>query len=189
MCLIFIPLYLHYCKLPIEVYIINCWLKQVPLKMDDKFESRYYICSYVSRILRQWIEIYRILFSRAVDNTRQPVYDIISTVRIQYCTETVNQIFKIYIETRLRCYIGIISRILADSYRVNKREYGLHVFIESLYNDIRESYSRNIQEIFVLYSTVSCPNTGEYGANKPVFTVVLCNFNKKAINHWTVSYL
>ena len=45
-------------------------------------------------------------------------------------------------------YIGIISRILTDSYRVNKREYGLRVFIESLYSDIWESYSINVQEIF-----------------------------------------
>ena len=50
---------------------------------------------------------------------------------------------------------------------MNKREYGLHVFIESLYNDIRESYSKNIQENFVLYSPVFCPNTGEYGAKNP----------------------
>ena len=83
--------------------------------------------------------------------TRQPVYDIISIVRIRYYTETVIQIFKTYSKTRIRFYIGIISRILADLYRVNKREYWLHVFIEPLYNDIRESYSKNIQENFVLY--------------------------------------
>ena len=47
---------------------------------------------------------------------------------------------------------------------MNKREYGLHVFILSLYNDIPENYSKNIQENFVLYSPVFCPNTGEYGA-------------------------
>ena len=56
----------------------------------------------------------------------------------------------------------IISCILTDSYRMNKMEYGLHVFIESFYNDIRESYSN-----FVLYSPVFCPNTGEYGAKNP----------------------
>ena len=72
-------------------------------------------------------------------------------------------------------YIGIISRILTDSYRVNKREYGLRVFIESLYSDIWESYSINIQEIFFLYSIVFCSNTGEYGAKKPLFLVVLCS--------------
>ena len=80
-----------------------------------------------------------------------------------------------YTETRILRYIGIISRILTDLYRLNKREYGLHVFIESLYNDIRENYLENIHKNFVLYSTVFCPNTGEYGAKKPVFTVVLCS--------------
>ena len=49
---------------------------------------------------------------------------------------------------------------------MNKREYGLHVFIESLYNDMRETYSKNMQVNFVLYSPVFCPNTGEYGAKK-----------------------
>ena len=102
-----------------------------------------------------------------MEYTRQAVYEIISIVRIRYYTETVIQIFKTYTETCIRCYSGIISRILADSYRVNKNEYGLRVFIESLYNDIRESYSKNIQKSFVLYSTVFCPNTGEYGAKKP----------------------
>ena len=115
-----------------------------------------------------------------MEYTRQPVYDIISIVRIRYYTETVIQIFKTYTKTRIRCYIGIISRILADSYRVNKREYGLHVFIESLYIDIRESYSKNIQENVVLCTTVSCPNTGEYSANKPVLLVVLCSVNQKS---------
>ena len=60
----------------------------------------------------------------------------------------------------------IMFRILTDSYRVNKREYGLHVFMESLHNDIQESYSKNIQKNFVLYSTVFCPNTEEYVAKK-----------------------
>ena len=72
--------------------------------------------------------------------------DIISIMRIQYYTETVFQIFKTYTEARIRCFIGIISRILTDSYRVNKKEYGQHVFIESLYNDIRENYSKNIKK-------------------------------------------
>ena len=57
---------------------------------------------------------------------------------------------------------------------MNKKEYGLYVFIESLDNDIRESYSKKIQEHFVLHSPVFCINTEEYGAKKPVFTVVLC---------------
>ena len=74
---------------------------------------------------------------------RQPAYDIISIFRIQHYIETVIQIFKTYIETRIRCYIGIVSRILADSYRVNKRKYGLHVFIASLYNE----YGKVIQKI------------------------------------------
>ena len=59
-----------------------------------------------------------------------------------------------------------MPHILTDSHRVNKREYELHVFIESLHNDIRENYSKNIHKNFVLYSTVFCPNTGEYGAKK-----------------------
>ena len=46
--------------------------------------------------------------------------------------------------------------ILADSYQVNKTEYRVHVFIESLYNDTLESYSKNMQENFVLYSSVFC---------------------------------
>ena len=54
----------------------------------------------------------------------QPVYDIISLVRIRYYTETIIQIFKRYTKTRVRSYIGIISRILVDSYYVNKRNTG-----------------------------------------------------------------
>ena len=100
-----------------------------------------------------------------MEYTRQPVYNIISIVKIRYYKETVIQIVKTY-RTSIRCSIGIISRILADSYQMNKTEYGLHVFIESLYNDMRENYSKNIQENFVLYSPVFCPNTGEYGAKK-----------------------
>ena len=113
-----------------------------------------------------------------MEYTRQPAYDIISIVRIRYYTETVIQIFKTYTETRIRCYIGIISRILADLYRVNRsisREYGLHLFIESLCDDIRECYSKNIQKKFVLYSSVFCPNTREYGEKNPIFMVVLCS--------------
>ena len=101
-----------------------------------------------------------------MEYTQQPINDIISIVKIWYYTETVIKIFKTYTETRIRCYIGIISRILTDSYRVNKSECGLHVFIESLYNDLEKSYLKNNQENFVLYSTVFCPNTGEYRAKK-----------------------
>ena len=79
-----------------------------------------------------------------MEYTWQPVYYIISIVRIRYYTETVIQIFKTYTVTRTRCYTGIISGILVDLYGMNKRECGLYVFIESLYNDIRESYSKNI---------------------------------------------
>ena len=101
-----------------------------------------------------------------MEHNRQPVYKIIPVVRIQYYTEVVIQIFKTSTETRIRCYIGIFSRILTDSYKMNEREYRLHVFIESLYNDILGSYSKNIQENFVLYSPLFCPNTGEYGAKQ-----------------------
>ena len=41
--------------------------------------------------------------------------------------------------------------------------------------DIRESYSKSIQENFALYATVFYPNTRKYGAKNPVFTVVLCS--------------
>ena len=104
---------------------------------------------------------------------QHPVYDIISIVRIRYYTETVIQIFKTYTKTRIRCYIGIISRILADSYRVNKREYGLHVFIESLYNNTRENYSTNIKKILFCIQ----PHTAQIWENMVqktlTFTVVL----------------
>ena len=49
---------------------------------------------------------------------------------------------------------------------MNKVKYELHVFLESLRNDIPESYSKNIQENFVLYSLVFSPNIGEYIAKK-----------------------
>ena len=50
-------------------------------------------------------------FHEPWEYTRQPVYDIISIVRIQYYTETVIQIFKTYTGTRVRCYIVIFSQI------------------------------------------------------------------------------
>ena len=81
--------------------------------------------------------------------------------------EIVIQIFKTYTVARLRCYICIISHILTDSYRMYKGEYGLHAFIESLCNDILESYSKNIRENYVPYSPVFCPNTGEFSAKNP----------------------
>ena len=49
---------------------------------------------------------------------------------------------------------------------MNKRKYELHAFMESLYNDIRERYLKNIQGSYVLYSPAFCPNTGEYGAKR-----------------------
>ena len=42
--------------------------------------------------------------------------------------------------------------------------YGLH---ESLYSNKRESYLKKLKENFVLYSTVFCPNTREYGEKNP----------------------
>ena len=57
-----------------------------------------------------------------MEYTRQSVDDIMSIVRIQYYIETIIQIFKIHTETRVRCYIGLISCILAGTYRMNKRE-------------------------------------------------------------------
>ena len=49
-----------------------------------------------------------------MEYTQQTVYDIASIVRIRYYTETVIQMFKMYTETRIRPYIGIVSRIYAD---------------------------------------------------------------------------
>ena len=62
---------------------------------------------------------------------------------------------------------------------MNKREYGLHIFIESFYSDVQQSYSKNIQEHFVQYSAVFCPNAGKCGAKNPYsrwFYVVNCNY-------------
>ena len=44
----------------------------------------------------------------------------------------------------MKNYIGIFSRILADSYRLNKREYRSHLVIELLYN----VYGKIIQKIY-----------------------------------------
>ena len=71
-----------------------------------------------------------------------------------------------YTATRIRCYIDIIQGILtySDSCLMKQRKYGLHVFIESLYNDIGKSYSKNVQKNYVMHSPVFCPNMGKYGA-------------------------
>ena len=87
-------------------------------------------------------------------------------LKIRYYTKTVVQIFKTYTVTRIHRYIGIISGILTDSDRMNKVKYELHAFLESLRNDIRESYSKNIQKNFVLHSLVFSPNIAEYIAKK-----------------------
>ena len=55
--------------------------------------------------------------------------------------------------------------------------------MDSLYNDILESYSKNLQENFALYSTVFCPNTGEYGAKNLVFKVVFCTIRFEKSTH------
>ena len=72
---------------------------------------------------------------------------------------------------------------------MNKREYGLHVFMESLYNDIRESYLKNIKGNCVPYLNVFCPNTGEYGPKKPVFAVVLCSVKEDFLVVWGMSFM
>ena len=71
---------------------------------------------------------------------------------------------------------------------MKESEYGLHVFIESLYNDILESYSKNIQKNYVLYSPSFCPNTGapmynltEYSDNYSDTSGGLCQFKKDEI--------
>ena len=88
-------------------------------KADTTFVATFPAIKTVNRVNR-------IYFSQTVEYARQLAYDIISIVRMQCYTETAIRIFKTYIETRIRCYIGISSGILADSYRVNKRKYGLH---------------------------------------------------------------
>ena len=138
-------------------------------------------------MLKQWFGIYRISFLQALEYTRYPVYDIMLIVKIWCYTETVIRIFKLYTVIRIRCYIGIIPCILTDSYWTNKRKYRLHEFMESLYNDIRESYSKNMREKYVLCSPVFCPNTGEYGAKNSVFMVLLCSRNKNKKRIWLVN--
>ena len=74
-----------------------------------------------------------------------------------------------YTATRIRCYIDIIQGILtySDSCLMKQRKYGLHVFIESLYNDIGKSYSKKVQKNYVMHSPVFCPSMGKYGAKSP----------------------
>ena len=99
-------------------------------------------------------------------------------MRIRHYTATVIQIFKIYTVTRIRCYIGIISHTATDSYRMNKTDYGLRLFIESSYNDIRVSY-RNIQKIYRNIMFHIRPYFIWIRENKVqkknLFTVVLCS--------------
>ena len=124
-----------------------------------------------------------------MEYTRQPVYDIISIVRIRYYTETTIQIFKTYTETRIRCYIGIMSRILTDSYRVNKREYGFNVFTESLYNE----YGKIIQKIYrkilfciELYSVLVRGNAVQKNPYSQWFCVVSVSIHKRSLRFLTI---
>ena len=93
----------------------------------------------------------------------QPVYDICENI-VLYRNRYSN-IQNTY-RNSIRCYIRIISCILTGSYQINKMEYRLHVFIESLCNNIQESYPKNIKENFVLHSPIFIWNTGEYGEKK-----------------------
>ena len=94
---------------------------------------------------------------------------------VRYYTETVIQIFKTYTETRIRCYIDIISRILADSYRVNKRDKG-YMYSYIPYKMIN---GKVIQEIYSKILLCIQPFTAQMQENTmpkiPVFTVVLCS--------------
>ena len=58
---------------------------------------------------------------------------------------------------------------------MNQKKHRLNVFLESLYNDKKESHSKNIHGNFVLYSPAFFANTGEYGAENPLFIVNLCS--------------
>ena len=110
---------------------------------------------------------------------RQSVYEIIPVVRIRYYREAVIQIFKTSTETRIRCYIGIFSCILTDSYKMNKREYRLHVFIEYLYNNI-------LGKLFKKYTRKLCfvltPILSKYGR-------IRCKTNPYSRWFCVVSYL
>ena len=89
--------------------MINCWFKQVRLKMFDKVRIRCYICSYVSRILNPGLqdlnftsrEIYAIPCVRHYINSENTVLYRNHYSNIRNC---------------ICCYIGTIPRILTDSY-------------------------------------------------------------------------
>ena len=51
---------------------------------------------------------------------------------------------------------------------MNKVKYWLYVFIESLFSDIQEIYSRNMWGNYVLYSLVFYLYTRENGANSQI---------------------
>ena len=126
-----------------------------------------------------------------MEHTSQPVYGIVLFVRIQYYTETVIQIFKTYIVTRTRCYIGIISRILSDSYRMNKSKYGLHVLTEPLYDNKRGSsgkFCSTVTRILSEYGRIRCKKT-QYSFNikqknglEYLFYYIPQALNKKLVN-------
>ena len=113
--------------------------------------------------------------------TRQPAYDIISIVRIRYYTETVIQIFKTYTETRIRCYIGIISRILADSYRVKKGN------TRQLFKKYTEKFCSVSNRILSEYGRIRCEKT----PCSRWFCVVkmLRLYNKTMIWNFSYSYM
>ena len=95
------------------------------------------------------------------------MYDIILIVTIRCYTETIIQIFKTYTVTRIHCYIGIISRILTDSYRMNKSKYGLHVLTEPLYDNKRDSsgkFCSTVTRILSEYGRIRCKRT-QYSFN------------------------
>ena len=86
--------------------------------------------------------------------------------------------FETYTVTRIHCYMGIISRILTDSNRMNKREYRLYVFIESLYNDMRKVMQKIYRKtLFCVhpYSVRIRENMVQKKKKKIVLTVVLCS--------------
>ena len=51
---------------------------------------------------------------------------------------------------------------------MNKMKHRLDTFIESLFSDTQESYSRNMWGNYVLYSLVFYLYTGENGANSQI---------------------
>ena len=83
-----------------------------------------------------------------------------------------------YTETRMRCYIVIISRILADSCIHS----GLHVFIESLYNEYGKLFKKYTGKFCSVFNRI----LSEYGRirckKNPVMTVVLCSEDQCSFN-------